>query len=253
MTESLVLVDKQTQYTVIRINRPNQGNALSLEVIKQISKSITDIQRSEVTPIIFTGSGDRFFCAGGDIKSYAQIDSVEQLNDVFGAARDLLDQVEAFPLPVIAAVNGLALGGGAELALACDFRFIEEHALIGFPQIRLGIIPGWDGIDRLVRLVGMGVATKLLMTGESITSSDAIKCSLVTSSTPKGESLMTSVKFCETLSLLPPAALSALKHQLINAYGGSFSRAESRKTFEDLWFSEHHRKAERDFIKRSES
>jgi enoyl-CoA hydratase/carnithine racemase len=244
MTESLILVDRQTHYTVIRINRPNHGNALSLEVIKQISKSITDIQRSEVTPIIFTGSGDRFFCAGGDIKSYAQIDSVEQLNDVFGAARDL---------PVIAAVNGLALGGGAELALACDFRYIEEHALIGFPQVRLGIIPGWDGIGRLARVVGLGVATKLLMTGESMTSSDAIKCNLVTSSTPKGQSLMTSVKLCESLSLISPAAVSALKHQLINTYGGCFNRAESRNTFANLWFSEHHRKAERDFINRSET
>jgi enoyl-CoA hydratase/carnithine racemase len=251
MDESLIKVDRRSYYSVITINRPRHGNALSFEAIRSIKQSIIDLRSDKPNPIIFTGAGEKFFCAGGDIKSYTKIDSEVELEEIFGAARDLLDLIEAYPCAVIAAINGWALGGGAELALACDFRVIEEHASVGFPQVRLGIIPGWDGMERLSRLVGFGSAKQLLLTGEPMASSDTVKTGFAHWSVPKGESLKKSAELCEALVKLPQPAFGVAKEQVLKAYSGDYTRNEARRSFARLWFSADHREAERDFSNKS--
>ena len=251
MDEPLIHLDRRSCYTVITINRPRHGNALSFEAIGSIKQSIIDLQSDQPTPIVFTGAGEKFFCAGGDIKSYTKIDSEVELEEIFGAARDLLDMIEAYPCAVIAAINGWALGGGAELALACDFRVIEEHASVGFPQVRLGIIPGWDGIERLSRLVGFGNAKQLFLTGEPMASSDTVKTGLAHWCVPKGESLKKSTALCEAFVKLPQAAFRVAKEQVLKAYSGGYTKTEARGNFARLWFSAEHRDAERDFSNKS--
>ena len=124
--------------------------------------------------LVVTGAGVRFFCTGGDLKAYRAISTPTELAETFAVVRGLLDALEAHPLPVIAAINGYALGGGAELALACDLRFATAAAKIGLPQAKLGIIPGWNGSARLMRAVGYAKAMRMLLTCEQLSAAEAL-------------------------------------------------------------------------------
>ena len=133
----------------------------------------------DLVAIIITGEGDKFFSSGGDIKQYRELVTREQLQSAFARPRRLLDRLEALPVPVIAAVNGIALGGGAELMLACDVRIAAPAASIGFPYVRLGLTPGWHGAERLTRAIGYANAMHLLTTGEPVDAAEALRLGLV--------------------------------------------------------------------------
>ena len=155
------MTERQDDCLIMRLNRPHDGNAINLAVAQSLAAIIETCRKdSSLRAVILTGSGNKFFCAGGDVKAYATIETEAALNEVFDTIRALLDALEQLPCPVISAINGYAIGGGAELSLACDFRVIEQGAQIGFPQSRLGILPGWNGISRLVPLVGRAAAAK---------------------------------------------------------------------------------------------
>ena len=162
----------------ITINRPDALNAVNPDVVKELTgqfkKAIND---PDVGVIILTGSGDKAFIAGADIKAMQKMGQSESL--VFGREGQALTMlIETSPKPVIAAVNGYALGGGCEIALACHIRIASENAMFGQPEVKLGIIPGWGGTQRLPKLVGRGLATELIVAGNVIPASEALRIGL---------------------------------------------------------------------------
>jgi enoyl-CoA hydratase len=252
MSEALVLTERQDDCLIMRLNRPHDGNAINLAVAQSLAALIdTCRQDSSLRAVILTGSGDKFFCTGGDVKAYATIETEAALNEVFDTIRALLDALEQLPCPVIAAINGYAIGGGAELSLACDFRVIEQGAQIGFPQSRLGILPGWNGISRLVPLVGRAAAAKLLFDGRRIDAEQALAIGLATTVAPAGESLRVALELAQTFSGTAPLSIAAIKAEL-NAVTQSLGdiKAQSRRAFAELWFTADHKEAEQAFAEK---
>ena len=163
----------------ITINRPDKLNALNNDVLEEIAQGLDEaLESDDVGVVVITGAGDKAFVAGADISMLADQGVLDgRDNSLLGQA--LMEAVEDAPKPVIAAVNGYALGGGCELALACDFRYCSSNALFGLPEVGLGIIPGYGGTQRLPRLVGSGVALELILTGKKIDADEALRIGLV--------------------------------------------------------------------------
>lgn len=252
MSDTLLLTERKNDCLIIRLNRPHDGNAINLSMAQALAALIEDCNKDlTLRAVILTGSGDKFFCAGGDVKAYAKIETDVDLNEVFDTIRDLLDSLERLPCPVIAAINGYAIGGGAELTLACDFRIIEQGAQIGFPQSRLGILPGWNGISRLVPLIGRAAAAKLLFDGRRINAEQALTIGLATAVAPTGQSLRVALELAETFSGTAPLSIAAIKAEL-NAVTQNLGdvRAQSRRAFAELWFTADHKEAEKAFAEK---
>ena len=231
---------------LLSLDRPSAGNALDEATILGLRARLERAgQDDSLRCIIVAGTG-RFFCAGGDLKAYRSLTSPDALERVFGAARELLDAIEAHPLPVIAAVDGFALGGGAELALACDLRVAGAGAVIGFPQLRLGIIPGWDGTRRLAALAGRGTAMRLLLTGERLSAEAAQAAGLVEIVAENARDA--ALALAAGLDGAAPLAIRGAKQAL---RGGC--RKLAAEVFARLWFTEDHREAERAFAEKREA
>jgi enoyl-CoA hydratase/carnithine racemase len=253
MPEALVTCERQGDVLVARLNRPNDGNAINLALARELAALVHSCAAdTTLRALVITGTGTRFFCTGGDVKAYAQVETAEELNQVFDLIRGLLDQLEALPCPVIAAINGYAIGGGSELALACDLRVMDGTAQIGFPQSRLGIMPGWDGLGRLVALVGRGAAARLLLKGTRISATEAQAIGLVDEVTPPGESLAQALALATSLSEAAPLSLAAIKSALRDACGDDLAaaRQRAREAFGRLWFTADHKEAERAFAEK---
>ena len=233
---------------VVTIDREEAGNSMSLDTATAMRGALREASvRDDLRGIVITGAGDRFFCSGGDLKAYSAIATREELASVFGAVRDLLDDIERHALPVVAAINGYALGGGAELALACDLRFSVAGAKIGFPQSRLGLIPGWNGTERLVRTVGRSRAIRLLLTAERLTAAEAATAGL-TDGTSDGDVVAHAVAFLANLPAAP-LALAAVK-RAVRASPDADAAFVNAAIFEDLWFTDDHREAEKAFAEK---
>ena len=253
MAEALVLAERQDDCLVARLNRPGDGNAISLALARELAALVEACAADRaLRALVITGTGPRFFCTGGDVKAYARIESADELNTVFDLIRDLLDALEALHCPVIAAINGYAVGGGAELALACDLRVMDASAQIGFPQSRLGILPGWDGVGRLVPLVGRGAAARLLLGGNRIDALEAQSIGLVDEVAPLGESLAKAMETARRFREAAPLSLAAIKIALRDAAcGDAFAaRQRAREAFSRLWFTADHKEAERAFAEK---
>ena len=237
---------------LLSLDRPSAGDALDEATILALRARLDRAaQDATLGCIILCGTG-RFFCAGGDLKAYRALEDTAALERVFGAARALLDAIEAHPLPVIAAIDGYALGGGAELAMACDLRVAGAGAVLGFPQLRLGIIPGWDGTERLSALVGRGTAMRLLLTGERLSAEAARGIGLVEVVAENAREA--ALRLAAGLEAAAPLAIRGAKQALGTL---DLPRAEARKLaaaiFARLWFTEDHREAERAFAKKREA
>lgn len=168
----------QDRVAVLTIDRPKALNALNPEVLNDLKAAFEGIDQSEVRCVILTGAGDKSFVAGADIASMSTMTKAE--GEAFGRlGNDVFLMVENFPLPVIAAVNGFALGGGNELAMSCDIRLASENALFGQPEVGLGITPGFGGTQRLARVVGVGMAKQLVYSATNIKASEALRIGLV--------------------------------------------------------------------------
>lgn len=178
--EELVLVTKTDKTAVVTINRPQQLNALNGETIGALSATMKALESDDsVRAIILTGSGEKSFVAGADIKEFANY-SVEEGKALAKRGHDqLFDLIENLQKPVIAAVNGFALGGGLELAMSCHVRVASDNARMGLPEVSLGVIPGYGGTQRLPQLVGKGKAMEMIMTAGMIKAEDALQWGLV--------------------------------------------------------------------------
>src|SRR5882724_11095043 len=181
-----LLLEKRDRVAIITINRPDKRNALNIKTREEGAALLEELRADDsVGVVIFTGAGDKAFIAGADIGEFAGRTAMMQ-RDVM-TARSLFTAIDTFPKPVIAMINGYCLGGGCELALACDIRIASETASFGQPEINLGIIPGGGGTQRLTRLVGEGKAMELILTGEIIDAQTAFAIGLVNQVVPAEE------------------------------------------------------------------
>ncbi|HEX2106440.1 MAG TPA: enoyl-CoA hydratase-related protein [Nitrososphaera sp.] len=178
-TMKYIQIEPQGDIAILRINRPEALNAMNLDVISELSKMIDIIAVDEsIKAVVITGAGERSFCAGADISYMVNIDPM-QAEKYATSAQDVINKIDRLEKPVIAAVNGFALGGGCELALACDIRIASSNAKIGQPEVTIGIPPGWGGTQRLTRLVGPAKAKELIFTGKMIAADEAHQIGLV--------------------------------------------------------------------------
>lgn len=208
-------IQTDERITVIKISRPETLNALNGEVIAELHKCFLEINtKGETDCVILTGSG-RAFVAGADISAMANMKG-EEGRDWTKDGMDLMNYIEGLKLPVIAAINGYALGGGCELALACDIRIASEKAKFAQPETGLGIIPGYGGTQRLSRLVGKGMAKYMIFTGEIIGGEDALKIGLVEKVVKHEELMEIAMKLARMIVVKAPIATRMAK-RAINA------------------------------------
>ncbi|GGQ93136.1 enoyl-CoA hydratase-related protein [Deinococcus ruber] len=175
-----VQIDQHGALAVLTVNRPNALNALNGETLSELAQ-VTDIvaENAEIAALIITGGGERAFVAGADISELAQLEGVFAGREMSLAGQDVMHGIATLPIPTIAAINGFALGGGLELALACDVRVASRTARLGLPEVTLGLLPGFGGTQRLSRLIGAGRALDLMLTGRQLPAEEALSMGLV--------------------------------------------------------------------------
>lgn len=195
---------------VITINRPKAMNALNSEVLDDLNTVFDSVNQDEVRCLVLTGAGDKSFVAGADIGEMSTLTKAE--GEAFGKkGNDLFRKIETFPIPVIAAVNGFALGGGNEIAMSCDFRICSENAVFGQPETGLGITPGFGGTQRLARLVSPGYAKQLIYTARNIKADEAYRIGLVNQVTTQEDLLPTAMKLASVIASNAPIAVRNCK------------------------------------------
>jgi enoyl-CoA hydratase len=206
-----VQIAMEDRLAIITVNRPEALNALNARVLRELSMAIEHLSMAaDVGAIILTGAGDRAFVAGADIKEMAELSALE-MRTFSEAGRRLGDAMAACNKPILAAINGFALGGGCELALACDIRIASDRAKIGQPEVNIGIIPGFGGSQRLPRLVGMGWAAEMIFSGVSIDAATAERIGLVNRVVPADRLLEETKALARTILDKSPPAIALAK------------------------------------------
>lgn len=238
-------LDREGGVAILTIDRPEVKNALSLPTIEALSEVVERLARDpSLRAVLVTGAGG-VFISGGDLKDFLSLDDSEAGKRMARRMQSVLARLEALEVPVIAAIEGVALGGGAEVALACDIRIASESARIAFRQVSLGIMVGWGGGQRLLRLIGRSRALRLLLTGVTLTAEEALQIGLVDEVVPAGEALQAALSLARRIAAQPEAAVRATKRAL--HYGGEMSREEAAafeaECFGRLWGSPDHREA----------
>jgi enoyl-CoA hydratase len=208
------LIVEYDAVALLTVNRPQSLNALNRLVLEELLHALSEIRRApQVRALIITGAGDRAFVAGADIKAMSEMSTVEGLEFCQLGYR-VMRTVEELPVPVVAAVNGFALGGGLELAMACDLVLASEQARFGQPEINLGMIPGFGGTQRLPHRIGRTRAAEMILTGEMIDARKALEWGLVNRVCPAGELMRTARALAEQLLGKPLVALRQAKAAL---------------------------------------
>ncbi|HEX8829744.1 MAG TPA: enoyl-CoA hydratase-related protein, partial [Longimicrobium sp.] len=202
-----LLVEVQDRIAVISVNRPDKLNALNEGIIRELGLAMEEVTgRDDVGGIILTGAGEKAFVAGADIAELAKMGPVDGI-DVSRLGQRVFRSIELSRKPVIAAVNGFALGGGCELALACHLRIASENARFGLPEVKLGIIPGYGGTLRLPRIVGKGRALELMLTADMIDAQEAYRIGLANKVVPLAELMDTARSMMKGILKNGPVAL----------------------------------------------
>ena len=195
---------------IITINRPKALNALNEEVLGDLEAVFDAVDINTVRCLILTGAGDKSFVAGADIGAMSTMTKAE--GTAFGKkGNDIFLKIEKFPIPVIAAINGFALGGGCEISMSCDIRICSDNAMFGQPEVGLGITPGFGGTQRLARLIGAGMAKQLIYTARNIKADEAYRIGLVNAVYPQEELLPAAKKMAATIAGNAPIAVRACK------------------------------------------
>jgi enoyl-CoA hydratase/carnithine racemase len=201
-----LLVERDGGVAVVTVNRPKVLNALNTATLDELRRTILALRHDQsVRAVIITGAGDKSFIAGADINELAQQSPVGGRDHAM-RGQHVLDLIENMGKPVIAAINGYALGGGCELAMACTIRIAADTARLGQPEINLGLIPGYAGTQRLSRLIGRGRALELLLTGDQVTAQDAHRLGLVNRVVPAADLMAEARKLAATLAAKAPVA-----------------------------------------------
>ena len=211
-----LLFERRDRVALITINRPEKRNALNIQTRQEGAAVLEELREDEeVRVVVFTGAGDKAFIAGADIAEFAGRTAITQ-RDVM-TARSLFTAIDTFPKPVIAMVNGYCLGGGCELALACDLRIASETASFGQPEINLGIIPGGGGTQRLTRLVGEGKAMEMILTGDIVDAKTAFTLGLVNMVVPAAALEAKTMEIANRIAEKSPIALRMAKEAVKTA------------------------------------
>jgi enoyl-CoA hydratase len=216
----LIAVTREDAVAVLTIDRPEAMNALDVDTLTELRDRISELRGDDaVRVIVLTGAGDRAFAAGADIK-YMSALSVKEATEWGGLGHEVGGLLERAPKVSIAAVNGFALGGGCELALACDLRYAATTAKLGQPEVNLGIFPGWGGTQRLARVCGLGVAKDLILTGRVVDADEALQIGLVNGVFEPGELMAKTLEVARTIASKGPLAVAAAKVAINHALQG---------------------------------
>lgn len=208
MAYQTLLYERDASIVQLTINRPEKYNALNRQTISDLGQAFEQIDRDpQARAVILTGAGEKAFVAGADINELAELQPLEARAHALRGQR-LYSRIENLSKPVIAAINGFALGGGLELAMSCTLRIASDNAKLGQPEIKLGIIPGYGGTQRLPRLVGKGVALSLLLTGDPIPAAEALRIGLVQQVVPPADLLTTARQWATRILVNAPLAVS---------------------------------------------
>ena len=206
-----LLIEDRGAVRIVTINRPAVLNAIDAQVIDELGRALDEVAgANEIRALMLTGAGSKAFVAGADIAAMAEM-SPEQAFAFASRGHALGDKLAALPIPTLAAVNGFALGGGCELALACDFIYAADHAKLGQPEVKLGVIPGFGGTQRLARRVGLGRALELCMTGAVIDANEALRIGLANRVVARDELAATAIGTLDTITQMGPLAIARCK------------------------------------------
>ena len=205
-----ILYEVKDAVATITINRPKALNALNSQVLDELDATLDAIDLNTVRAVILTGAGDKSFVAGADIGEMSTLTKAE--GEAFGKkGNDVFRKLETLPIPVIAAVNGFALGGGCEISMSCDIRICSENAMFGQPEVGLGITPGFGGTQRLARTVGVGMAKQLIYTARNIKADEAYRIGLVNAVYPAEKLIPAAEKLAATIAKNAPIAVRNCK------------------------------------------
>lgn len=246
MTE-VILERPDPAIAVLRLNRPEARNALNLATREQLAQHFADLGNDDATRCIILTGSDTIFAAGADLRDMVERTPVEIM-----ARRNLWQPIAQCPKPVIAAVNGYALGGGCELAMHADILIAGEGASFGQPEVRVGIMPGAGGTQRLVRAVGKFKAMKILMTGEPVAARDAFTMGLASEVVPDGEVFTRALAIARTIAALPPLALMQIKEAVLAGEDSSLEAGLllERKAFQLLFATADQKEGMRAFLEK---
>jgi len=209
-----LLVERDGEIAVVTVNRPQVMNALNDAVITELGQAFEELGKDEgIKAVILTGAGEKAFVAGADIGELSKQDCLGAIKTA-RKGQHLMFQIEWCPKPVIAAVNGFALGGGCELAMACDIRVASDKAKFGQPEVNLGLIPGYGGTQRLPRLVGMGKAKELIFTGDMVDAQEALRIRLVDKVVPAAELMAQAKELARKIASKAPIAVKLAKQSI---------------------------------------
>jgi enoyl-CoA hydratase len=206
-----LLVAIEPPCAIVTINRPDKLNALNADTLTELEAALVELEgNAEVRGIVLTGSGSKSFVAGADINELKPLQGPEGVAKCY-VGQGLLRRMEMLSKPIIAAVNGFALGGGCELALACDIRLASDNARLGLPEVSLGIIPGYGGTQRLPRVIGKGLALEMILSGEAIKAERAVQIGLVNRVVPQDRLLDEARELVRSIAKNGPLAVAAAK------------------------------------------
>ncbi len=255
MAFETVRLDVEDQLAVLTIDRPKALNALSSKALKELSVAIASVgQNAQLRAMILTGSGDKAFVAGADIAEMADF-TTAQAREFAGLGHRILHMLESLSIPTIAAVNGYALGGGCELALACDLIYASERAKFGLPEVGLGVIPGFGGTQRLTRLVGRVRAKELIFTGEPIDAAKAKEIGLALEVLPPERLLEHCKAVAQKIAKKGPLAIAQAKRVIEFGADGDLRAANEleRQGFAMLFGSEDQREGMKAFLEKRQA
>jgi len=230
---------------VISIDRPAARNALALRTMAELHEALDAARVQRARVVVIRGEGDKAFCAGGDLKELESMRSDKDAAAMARRMRSTLDRITASKVPVVAGVNGDAFGGGAELALACDFRIAAQHARIGFTQVSLGLMPAWGASERLAALVGRGKSMHMLLTGRVLTAAEAHEVGLVeeVAATESFDARLGEI--ARQIASAPPVAVAGIKRSVdsVRPHRNPELAAEAIATFTRTWVAPAHWRA----------
>ncbi len=213
-TQDLLLTQEKNQAIILTLNRPQVMNCLNFDLLNALKEQMEALQfRTDIRCVIITGAGDKSFCAGADLKERATL-TQDQVKKFILTIRNLLTTIQNLPLPIISAVNGIALGGGTEVALASDIRIAADNASMGLTETRLAIIPGGGGTQRLPRIIGVAKAKELIFTGRRVNAAEALEIGLVNQVVPQETLMDACLEMAAMIAETGPIAVEMAKYAI---------------------------------------
>ena len=236
----VIEISKNNHIGTLTINRPDSLNAMNREVLIEFTNELKKIQSEKDTRvIIITGSGEKAFIAGADIKLMQKMNQ-EEAFEFANLGHDLANLIEKSHKPIIAAVNGYALGGGCEIALSCHLRIASDNAIFAQPEVKIGLLPGWGGTQRLPRIIGSGLANEIILTGRNVTAKEALDIGLVNKVVPQEELVNTCLDVANMISKNSPNAIAESIKLIRLAAGTKLKKGlvKEAKSFSELFETE---------------